>query len=94
MDPTQSYKINKEIVYREEDDGAFLFDPDSGNLKYMNLTGREIFLMLKEKGDLSEAIAHIHGQYPDMDHKQIQTDVEAFLGQLEKNTFISAVLQQ
>lgn len=94
MDPDQRFTINKEIVYREEDDGAFLFNPDSGNLKYMNLTGREIFLMLKEKWDLSQAIAHIHGQHPDVDQNQIQKDVEVFLGQLEENTFITSVLRE
>ena len=89
MDPTQRYKINKEIVYREEDDGAFLFDPDSGNLKYMNPTGKETFLILKEKGDLSQAIAHIHGQHPDVDLEQASKDVKTFLEQLKENGFIS-----
>ena len=89
MDLDQRFTINKEIVYREEDDGAFLFDPDSGNLKYMNLTGREIFLMLKEKGALSQAIAHIHGHHPDLDQEQVRKDVKTFLEQLKENGFIS-----
>ncbi len=78
MDPTQRYKINKEIVYREEDNGAFLFDPDSGNLKYMNPTGKETFLILKEKGDVGQAISHIHGQYADVDQEQVRKDVKNF----------------
>lgn len=89
MDPTQCYKINKEIVYREEDDGAFLFDPDSGNLKYMNPTGKETFLILKEKGDVGQVIGHIHGEYPDVDQEQVRKDVEIFLEQLKENEFIS-----
>ena len=89
MDPTQRYKINKEIVYREEDDGAFLFDPDSGNLKYMNPSGKETFLILKEKRDVGQAIGHIKGQYPDVDQEQVRKDVKIFLEQLEENGFIS-----
>ena len=89
MDLNQRFSINKEIVYREEDDGAFLFDPDSGNLKYMNLTGRKIFLMLKEKRDFSQAIAHIHGQHPDLDLEQVRKDVKIFLEQLKENGFVS-----
>ena len=94
MDLDQRFTINEEIVYREEDDGAFLFDPDSVNLKYMNFTAREIFLMLKEKGDLGQAIAHLHGQHPDVDREQVQKDMETFLGQLEENAFITAVLRE
>jgi len=89
MDPAQRFKINKEIVYREEDDGAFLFDPDSGNLKYMNHTGKETFLILKEKEDDEQVIAHIKGQYPDVDQEQVRKDVEIFLEQLKENGFIS-----
>ena len=94
MAPNQRFTINKEIVYREEDDGAFLFDPDSGNLKYMNLTGKETFLMFKKKGSFSQAIAHIHGQYPDVDPEQIQKDMEVFVGQLEENAFITSVVRE
>ena len=89
MDLDQRFTINKEIVYREEDDGAFLFDPDSGNLKYMNPTGKETFLILKEKGNVGQTIGHIHGQYPDVDQEQVRKDVETFLRQLEENEFIS-----
>lgn len=94
MAPNQRFTINKEIVYREEDDGAFLFDPDSGNLKYMNLTGKETFLVLKKKGGFSQAIAHIRGQYPDVDPEQIQKDMEVFVGQLEENAFITSVVRE
>ncbi len=89
MDLDQLFTINKEIVYREEDDGAFLFDPDSGNLKYMNPTGKETFLILKKKGDVGQAIGHIHGHYPDVDQEQARKDVEAFFEQLKENGFIS-----
>ena len=89
MDHNQRFTINKEIVYREEDDGAFLFDPDSGNLKYMNLTGRDVFLMLREKGDFNETIGHIHGQHPDVDLAQVRKDVKTFLEQLKENGFAS-----
>jgi len=88
MDPDQRFAINDAIVYREEDDGAFLFDPDSGNLKYMNPTGREIFLMLKEK-EVAQVIAHIKGEYPDVDPEQVQEDVKTFLDELKENGFVS-----
>jgi len=89
MDPTQSYKINKEIVYREEDDGAFLFDPDSGNLKYLNPTGKETFLMLEDETGIGEVTHRMHTEYPDVDPEQVRRDVEAFVEQLEENGFVS-----
>ena len=39
MDLTQKFQRNKNIVYREEDDGAFLFNPETGKFadEYLHL---------------------------------------------------------
>ena len=89
MNSAQGFTINQEIVYREEDDGAFLFDPDSGNLKYLNLTGKETFLMLEEEGGVGKAINHMQREHPDVDQEQIRKDMEMFLEQLKENGFVT-----
>ena len=88
MDLKQKYQKNKDIVYREEEDGAFLFDPSTGNLKYMNQSGRETFLMLGNRQDVNQVIDGLLGLFPDVDRHQIANDLEAFLFELEKNGFI------
>ena len=88
MDFSQKFGKNKNIVYREEDDGAFLFNPDTGNLKYMNRTGREIFLLLNEQKNLNQVIKNILGLFSDIDRRQIEEDLKNFVMELEQNDFL------
>jgi hypothetical protein len=88
MDLARRFKKNEDIVYREEDDGAFLFDPDSGELRYMNRSGRETFLMLKEDNDINQVVDNMLELYPDVDPTQMQKDIEDFLKNLEESRFI------
>ena len=89
MDFTQKFEKNKKIVYREENDGAFLFNPETGNLKYMNRSGRETFLLLTQQQDLSQVINHMSGLFPDVKRRRIEEDLETFLKELEENGFLS-----
>jgi len=91
MDLKQKYQKNKDIVYKEEEDGAFLFDPATGNLKYMNRSGRETFLMLGNRQDVNQVIDGLLGLFPDVDRHRIANDLEAFLFELEENGFISGL---
>jgi len=88
MDLKQKYQKNKDIVYRQEEDGAFLFDPATGNLKYMNRSGREAFSMLGNRQDANQVIDGLLGLFPDVDRHRIANDLEAFLLELEENGFI------
>lgn len=91
MDLTKKFVKNPSIVYREEEDGAFLFDPETGNLKYMNHSAKETFLMLNGQKDVSRLIQYMLTLYTDVDVKKIQNDVEIFLKQLKENRFISSL---
>lgn len=88
MDLAKRFMRNEDIVYREEDEGAFLFDPDSGDLRYMNQSGKETFLMLNGESDISKVVHHMLELYPEVELKQMQEDVKDFLEDLEKNHFI------
>ena len=83
MDLTKKFVKNPSIVYREEEDGAFLFDPETGNLKYMNHSAKEAFLMLNGQKDVSRLIQSLVDLYPDADIKQIRNDMGTFLEQLD-----------
>ena len=89
MDLTQIYQKDEQLVYREEEDGAFLFNPDTGNLKYMNLTGREIYLSLGDQCDVNRLINHLLELFPEVERRRIEKDAEDFLKELEENGFIS-----
>ena len=88
MDSAERFKRNETIVYREEDEGAFLFDPDSGDLRYMNQSGKETFLMLNADNDIGKVIHHMLELYPEVEPQQMQEDVKNFLKDLEEIHFI------
>ena len=88
MDPEKKYRRNEEIVFREEDDGAFLFNPDSGDLRYLNQSGKETFLLLGEEHGVSIVIRRMSELYPDVDPQKIEADVRDFVKDLEQNRFI------
>lgn len=83
--------INRDILYRDEGDGAVLFRPETGNLRYINPPGKEVFLALKRKKDLAQVINHLHGLYPEVDRHRLLEDVKGFLKELEENGFISSL---
>ena len=88
MEPEKRYRWNEEIVFREEDDGAFLFDPDSGDLRYLNQSGKETFLLLGEDQDLNTVIRHMIELYPEEKPQKIEADVRDFVNDLEETRFI------
>ena len=91
MNSSHRFKKNDSITYREEDDGAFLFDPETGNLKYMNRSAKEIFLILNGQSNVGQVIDKTLVQYTNTDAQQIKQDVESFLQDLLTNRFVSLV---
>ncbi len=91
MDGSRRLKRNAGVVYREEGDGAFVFDPESGNLKYMNRTAREAFLLLDQPREVAALVESFCRSYPSVDGETVRADLLAFLGEIERNGFVSAV---
>lgn len=91
MDHSRKYVQCGGIVFREEEDGAFVFDPETGNLKYMNRSGRETYLMLDGKSDLDRVISNLSEIYAEVDLNQLRRDVEVFVTELEDGGFISCL---
>jgi hypothetical protein len=76
------------IIYREEGQGGFLFDPKTGNLKYMNRSAKEAFLLVNGLNSIAQIARRLSRRYPEIDPRSIQRDVENFLAELEKERFI------
>lgn len=91
MDLKSVFRQNDKIVYREEDDGAFLFDPDTGDLRYMNPSGKETFSLLTEDWNIGQIVERMLELYPGIDPLQIHRDVESFIKDLVEGRFILPV---
>jgi hypothetical protein len=91
MEGRRRLQRNPEIVYREEEDGAFVFDPESGNLKFMNRTAKEAFLLLDRPREMDALVRSFCRLYPEVDGEKIRSDLLAFLTEIERNGFATVV---
>ena len=82
-------KPNPEMVFRKEEDGAFLFDPHTGNLKYLNANGVSIYELCDGKKTVGEIITLLMEFYPDMAAEKIATDTELFFEGLAAMQFLT-----
>jgi len=80
--------LNPNIVFREEDEGAFLFDPDSGRICYLNEIGDAIWKMFGKPLSRDQIINNISSDYPEISKEQISNDFIAFLNKLKKLEFL------
>ncbi len=79
---------NENSVFREEDDGAFLFDPEGGRLKYLNTTGTEVYRLCDGTRNVREIIDIVAGVFAETPRNDIERDVTAFLATLLEMNFL------
>ncbi len=72
------------MVFREEGDGAFLFDPDTGNLKFVNAMGVRIYRMCSGGVSVGEIVSSLVTDYPRIPEGQVREDVTSFLEEMTK----------
>jgi len=81
---------NQESVFRKEEEGAFLFDPDTGNLKYINNMGVNIYQLCDGGMSVGDIIALVAENYKDISGVQIANDIKNFLKTLIEMKFLNA----
>jgi len=77
-------KAKKDWVFREEEEGAFLFDPQSGSIKVLNRVGAFIWPLLDGKKTTEEITQRVIKAFDNSEAKQVEGDVQSFLTELEK----------
>ena len=90
FDDTREVNIKQEIVLREEDDGAFLFDPDTGRICYLNELGIVIWKSCGESKTPDRLIDEISSDYPEIPKERISEDCLKFLEDLDRLGFLEA----
>jgi hypothetical protein len=91
MDDGNRFIKNPDVIVREEGDGAFLFDANTGNLKYMNETAKETFLLLEKEMDLKQITERIIDSYNDAEPSEVMNHVKGFVKDLMENQFIRII---
>lgn len=81
-------KQNPEMVFRKEEAGAFLFDPETGNLKYINANGVGIYELCDGMKAVGEIIEQMVKFYPEVAAEQITADTNDFLRSMTQMKFL------
>lgn len=77
------------IVCRPEEDGAFLFNPDTGNITYMNRTALEVYRLIDGEKDLKAIVDIFEQRYPETGTEQLIADIKAIFDSFDENQFIT-----
>ncbi len=80
---------NPESIFRKEEDGAFLFDPKNGNLKYINRMGVNIYQLCSGNKSVTDITSVVVENYRDIPEKQIEEDIKNFLKDLIEMKFVT-----
>ncbi len=75
---------NKDLVFREEDEGAFLFDPKTGELNCLNHTGAIIWKICEKGAVKEDVIEGMRDGSSDVPIDTIKKDVENFLNTMKE----------
>ncbi|MFH1490044.1 MAG: PqqD family protein [Pseudomonadota bacterium] len=74
---------NPDIVFREEDDGAFLFNPESDTLHCLNKVGAAVFKLCNGKNTLETMCRLLSEEYEiGVGPETLKKDVQAFIDRL------------
>ncbi len=88
-DKTFCPSVKDDIVLREEDDGAFLFDPIQDFFQALNETAVFVFKELNGKNTIDDIVNKILSQYSNIEPDASKKDVEAFIEQIKGRGFLS-----
>ena len=79
---------NPESVFREEEDGAFLFDPENGNLKFINGMGRTIYRLCDGQRSVMDVKSSVKDDHPEIPAEQIDEDIDKFMSEISELGFL------
>lgn len=90
MTPDRSLipRMKRESVIRQEDDGAFIFDPVTDRLSAVNETGLLVLRQIDGKRTVAGVIRAVASHFSDVEPKQLEHDVKSFIDDLVNRGFI------
>jgi hypothetical protein len=77
-DTSPKFKQNPDIVTREEDGDALLFNPKTGAVKLINKSGLAIWNLCEKGAGLADAVSRLSGAFPGTDPAIIEKDASEF----------------
>jgi hypothetical protein len=80
MNAPKRYTANPMVSCGDEEDGAFLFNPDTDDTAIVNLSGRALWALLADSPrTVDEMAAHLVAAYRDVSTEQAAEDAAQFV---------------
>jgi hypothetical protein len=92
LDADKPLITSPDVVFREEEDGSFLFDPDTGDLKCLNPMGNLIWGLCDGRRTLKGIEAEVISHYPSVPPERIHSDLVSFLEGLLETGYVGQAL--
>lgn len=88
----EKYFLKDELVFREEEEGGFLFDPFTGSLKCLNKTAAFILRAIETEGKKkSEILKLLLDEFDIENKKTLETDLNNFLIRLKSLNYLKEI---
>lgn len=75
-------RTGADVILREEEEGAFLFEPETGELSCLNPVGIRVWRLVDEGRNLGDIVDALTAEYDGPPREEIDRDVRDFLGRL------------
>lgn len=83
------YKLKSSVVYRKEEDGALIYDHESGNMKPLNeIAAAMCELMFMEFKSKEDTLSVIKSKWRVSDDDLVRHDIDEFIAGMKKFGFI------
>jgi len=84
------YKQNKDVIFRQEEDEAILFNPDNSDIVVINSTGCLIWSMCDGRNAKEEILGKIIDEF-NVTAEKAEQDLGQFFSDLENKNFLNKV---
>ncbi len=84
------YRQNKDVIFRQEEDEAILFNPDTSDTIVINSTGCFIWSLLDGKRTKEDIVSEMVRAY-DASVEKLKDDFTKYIADLEARNFIEKV---
>jgi hypothetical protein len=92
VDTQHSYIRNPDVVLREEDeDGALLFNPDTDQIRVLNLTGLFVWKSCDGSQDLPGILAAMQDAFDQVPDDEVAAQIQEFVDEMVTAGFLSTV---
>lgn len=83
------YKPGDDVIVREEEDGAFLFDASTGVLQFANETALELWREIENGLGRTALLDYLEEHYEGADLTDMEKDLDLFLSEMVRQGFLS-----